>query len=138
MNKLIVTTALALLGTLTNPAMVSAKSNGLTITELFGGPFLIITCRFENHSEQTIPVVMEFCVAPKDNSAPAICDDVSPSLSGMFPPGQYEPSIVVKADPTTHSQTCRVSYTGNAGAITGTACGTIDLEGTKGCVPMHE
>ena len=74
MKKLIILTAIVLLGTLVNSAMAAKPAKEITLT---AGPLGgWDECVVANNTDQAIEVFMNVCLAPKDNSAPIECYDI--------------------------------------------------------------
>ena len=141
MKKLIVLIAVILLGALANSTMAAKPSSDI---KLSAGPMVRIqTCRIANHTGQAIEVFFEFCLALKDNSAPAQCFDLSPTgvvdpapVAGILASGHYVNTKTFKTSSATTTQTCELTYSGDPGDITGMACGIVIASGPTVCVPL--
>lgn len=143
MKKLILITIFVLLGTLVNSAMAAKPVREAPLVTLTAGPVdTWTTCKVANHTDQTIEVFMNICVAAKDNTSPIECWDIGPSGTGdpapyatLLAPGHYEPpEFALKYVGVT--RTCELTYTGAPGDITGTFCG-LTAANTTACFQMQ-
>lgn len=128
---------IVLAAVLASGSAVAAKPQQSEWVELRAGPMDRLSCRVANHTNADLEILLQLCVAPSNNTAPADCIDIGPEADpGTLSPGHYHPEVAIKIEEG-QSVSCRFAYLGFPGDAGGVACGGDYASTDSSCMPLQ-